>query len=128
MKMNLHKLGPLVRQINIREQFYVRNYRFLWNAFRSRNHIVSTCINIALDNSNICIGYKLAFYRYRYNIGMYSNINSSIKLLSASNISDEQVAIVNNLSTLLSVKSRSHDIIGFNFNEVIDLIHQLSTI
>ena len=61
-------------------------------------------MNMALDDSNTCIGYKLAFYRYRYNIGMYSNVNSSIKLLSASNISDEQVAIVNNLSTLLSVK------------------------
>ena len=57
-------------------------------------------------------------YRYRYNIGMYFNINSSIKFLSASNISDEQVAIVNILSTLLSVKSGNHDIIGFNFNEV----------
>ena len=69
----------------------------------------------------------MAFYRYRYNIGMYSNINSSIKLLSASNISDEQVAIVNNLNTLLSVKSESHDIIGFNFIEVNDLIHHIST-
>ena len=97
---HVYLLGPLVRQINIGEQFYVRNFRFLWNAFCSRNHIVSTCMNIALDNSNTWIGYKLAFYRYRYNIGMYSNINSSIKLLSASNISDEQVAIVNNLSTL----------------------------
>ena len=85
---------------------------------------------MALDNSNTCIDYKLAFYRYRYNIDMYSNINSSINLLSASNtrISDEQqVAIVNNLSTLLSVKSGSHDIIGFNFNEVNDLIHHIST-
>ena len=34
-----------------------------------------------------------------YNIDIYSNINPSIKQLSASNISDEQVAIVNNLST-----------------------------
>ena len=83
-------------------------------------------MNMALDTSNTCIGYILAFYRYRYNIGMYSNINYSIKL-SASNISDEQVAIVNNLSTLLSVKSGSHDMIGFNFNEVNDLIHHIST-
>ena len=60
---------------------------------------------------------------------MYSNINSSIKLLSACNISDhdEQVAIVNNLSTLLAVKSGCHDIICFNFNEVNDLIHHIST-
>ena len=57
---------------------------------------------------------------------MHSNINSSIKLLSSSNLS-EQVAIVNNLSTLLSVKSGSHDIHGFNFNEVNDLIHHIST-
>ena len=56
---------------------------------------------------------------------MYSNFNSSIKLLSASNISDEQVAIVHNLSTLLSVKSGSHDIIGFNFNKVNDLIQHI---
>ena len=97
---HVYLLGPLVRQINIRGQFYVRNYRFLWNAFHSRNHIVSTCINMALDNSNTSIGYKLAMYRHRYNIGMYSNINSSITLLSASIISDEQVAIVNNLSNL----------------------------
>ena len=116
-----------IRRINIREQFYVRNYRFLWNAFGSRNHIETTCMIMALDNSNTCIGYKLAFYRYRYNIGMYSNINYSIKLLSASNISDEQVAIVNNLSTLLSVESGSHDIIGFNFIAVNDLIHHIST-
>ena len=60
---------------------------FLWKAFRLRNHNVSTCMNMALDNSNTCIGYKLAFYRYMYNIDMYSDINSSIKLLSASNIS-----------------------------------------
>ena len=109
------------------ENNYVRNYRFLWNAFRSRNHIVSTCMKMALVNSNTCIGYKLAFYRYRYNIDLHSNINSSIKLLSSSNISDEQVAIVNNLSTLLSVKSGSHDINGFNFIEVNDLIHHIST-
>ena len=61
----VYLLGPIVRQINIREQFCVRNYRFLWNAFRSRNHIVSTCMTMALDNSNTCIGYKLALYRYR---------------------------------------------------------------
>ena len=58
---------------------------------------------------------------------MHSNINSSIKLLSSSNISDEQVAIVNNASTLLSVKSGSHDMNGFNFNEVNDLIHHIYT-
>ena len=60
---------------------------------------------------------------------MHSNIYSTIKLLSSSNLSDEQVGTVNNLSTLLSVKSGSHDIHvhGFNFNEVNDLMHHIST-
>ena len=39
----------------------------------------------------------------------------------------EQVAIVNNMITLLSVKSGSHDINGFNFNEINDLILPIST-
>ena len=43
------------------------------------------------------------------------------------NISDEQVAIVNSLMILLSVKSGSHGMNGFNFNEVSDLIHHIST-
>ena len=58
---HVYLLGPLVRQINIREQLYVRNYLFLRNTFRSRNHIVSTCMNMALDNSNTCIANKFFF-------------------------------------------------------------------
>ena len=61
-------------------------------------------------------------YMYKYNIDTYSNINSSIKLLSTST---EQVAIMNNLSNLISVKSGSHDINGINFNEVNDLMHHI---
>ena len=33
--------NPVGRQIIIREQLFVCNYRFLWNAFCSRYHIVS---------------------------------------------------------------------------------------
>ena len=54
---------------------------YLWSAIRLRNHIFSTCINMTIDNLNTCFDYKLAFYRYRYNIEMYTNTNSSIKLL-----------------------------------------------
>ena len=62
-------------------------------------------MNMALDNSNTCIDYKLTFYRYmHYSIDIYRTINFSIKQLSGSNINDEKIAIVNNLSTLLSVK------------------------
>ena len=52
-------LGPLVGQLGMREQLYVRNFRFLLNAFRLQNHIVSTCMNMTLNNLKTCIGYKL---------------------------------------------------------------------
>ena len=77
---------------------------------------------MALDNSNACIGYKLAFYRYMYSIDIYRTINFSIKQLSGSNINDEQIAIVNNLSTLLSVRSGNNYINDFTLIEVNDLI------
>ena len=77
-------------------------------------------------NSNTCIGYKLAFYRYMYSIDIYYTINSNIKLLSGSNINDEQIAIVNNLSTLLSVRSGNNYINDFTLNKVNDLLNYLS--
>ena len=124
---HVYLLGPLVGQLGMREQLYVRNFRFLWNVFRLQNHIVSTCMDMALDNSNTCIGYKLAFYRYMYSIDIYRTINFSIKQLSGSNINAEQIAIVNNLSTLLSVRSGNNYINDFTLIEVNDLINHLST-
>ena len=35
-------LGPLMGQIEIREQLYIRNFRFLWNSYRSNNYIIYT--------------------------------------------------------------------------------------
>ena len=65
-------------------------------------------MNMALDNSNTCISYRLTFYRYMYSIDIYCTINFSIKQLSGSNINDGQIAIMNNLSTSLSVMSGSY--------------------
>ena len=79
-------------------------------------------MDMALDNSNTCIGYKLAFYRYMYSIDIYRIINFNIKQLIGSNINDEQIAIVNNLSTLLPVRSKNNYINDFTVIEVHDLI------
>ena len=82
-------------------------------------------MNMALDNSNTCIGNKLAFYRYMYSIDIYRTINFSIKQLSR-RICDEQITIVINLSALLSVRSVNHYINAFTLIEVNDLINYLS--
>ena len=100
-------LGPFMGQTGIREQLYIRNFRFLWNGYRSNNYIIYTCISNALYNSNTCIGYKLAFlvvFSIIFNVDMDSNINSSISRLSISSMHGNQTAIVNNLKAMISVK------------------------
>ena len=61
-----------------------------------------------------------------YGKDIYRNINFSIKQINGSNIIDEQIAIVNNLSTVLSVRSENHCINNFNLIKVNDLISYLS--
>ena len=62
-----------------------------------------------------------------YSIDIYRTINFRIKQLSGSNINNEQIAIVNNLSTVLSVRSGNNFINDFTLIEVNDLINYLST-
>ena len=97
---------------------------------RLQNLIVSTCMDIALDNSNTCISYKLAFYRYMYSIDIYRIINFSIKQLSGSNINGGQIAMVNNciICTVLSVRSVNNYINDFTVIEVNDVINYVSII
>ena len=61
-----------------------------------------------------------------YSIDIHRTISFSIKQLSGSNINDEQIAIVNNLSTLLSVRSVNNCIHDFILIDVNDLLNYLS--
>ena len=70
------------------------------------------CSNNALFNSNI-MGYKLAFYRYRYKITMSDDFELCIARISQCELSDHQLAIVSNLSLLISVREGDHLLLGF---------------
>ena len=56
---------------------------------------------------------------------MNSNINASISRLSASSMNDNQIATVNDLRTLISVKGVSHFINDFATNELNDPANEL---
>ena len=58
----------------------------------------------ALYNSNTCIGYKLAFYRYKFDLDMY-NCTSGKKLINDHNLSYDQLAIISNLRTLIDIRA-----------------------
>ena len=115
-------LGPIMGQLDLRSQLYISNFRFSWHAFRSDNNIIYTCINNALCNSNSGLGYKLAFYRYRYNITMSDDFELCIARISQCDLSDHQLAIMNNLSLLISVREGDHLLLGFTSYEIAELI------
>ena len=77
--------------------------------------------NDPLCNSNSGLGYKLAFYRYRYNITMSDDFELCIARISQCELNDHQLAIVNNLSLLIS----DHLLLGFTSNEIAELINEL---
>ena len=92
--------------MHISTQLQFRNFCFLLDVFNSNNHIVKSCMRAALYNSNTCIGYKLAFYRYKFDLDMYNNCTSGRKLINDHNLSYDQLAIVSNLSTLIDIRAR----------------------
>ena len=64
------------------------------NASNSTNCIIRTCMNSAMHNANTCIGCKLPFYRYSFDLNMYSSINNVYNVIMSKSLSDEQTDIV----------------------------------
>ena len=81
----------------------------------------------ALYNSNSCIGYKLAFYRYKFDLDMYNNCTSGRKLINDHNLRYNQLSIVSNLSTLIDIRAGNYYIDGFTINDIDILIKGIAT-
>ena len=108
-------------------QLQFHNFCFLLDAFNSNNHIVKSCMRAALCNSNTCIGYKLAFYRYKFDLDMYNNCTSGRKLINDHNVSYDQLAIVSNLSTSIDIRAGNCYIDEFTINDIDILIEGIAT-
>ena len=98
-------------------QLQFRHFQFVLNAFNSTNDIVKTCIQSAIYNSNTCIGYKLVFYCYTYSLDMHDRYTASMKIINGQNLSDYQSSIVNNVSTLIEMRSGINFINGVGYFE-----------
>ena len=55
-------LGPLIGNLHVRQQLYIRNLRLLWHASKLANGIVKTCIDNARFTSNTLISYIESFF------------------------------------------------------------------
>ena len=81
----------------------------------------------ALYNPNTCIGYKLAFYRCKFDLDMYNNCTYGRKLINDHNLSYEQLANVSNLSRLIDIRAGNCYIDGFTINDIDILIEGIAT-
>ena len=93
------------------------------DAFKSNNHIVKSCMRSTLYNSNTCIGYKLAFYCYKFDLDMYNNCTSGRKLINDHNLSYDKLTIV---STLIDIRAGNCYIDGFTINDIDILIEGIA--
>ena len=81
----------------------------------------------AFYNPYTFIGYKLASYCFTIDLDMFNNCTSGKKLINDRNLSDEQLTIGRNLSTVMDIISGNGYIDGFTINDVDILIQGIAT-
>ena len=65
-------------------------------------------------------------YRYRYNITKSDDFELCIARISQYELSDRQLAIVNNLSLFISVRGGDHLLLGSTSYEITELTDELA--
>ena len=99
--------------------------------YHSSNYIVRTVFNNALYNSNPCIGYKIAYFRNTYAVDNIKHdpsfVFSRVKATGTyNNIAHN--AVIENLLTLLQVRSDILYIEGFDGSDIYALIELAATL
>ena len=133
IRAHTYLLRPLLNRQNINEQLYVISNCFLYTMYHSSNYIVRTVFNFndALYNSNLCISYKMAYFRnsfYAVDITKHdpSFFFSIMATGTYNNITHN--ATIDNLLTLLHVRCDISYIEGFDGSDIDDLIELVATL
>ena len=97
----------------------------------SSYYIVRTVFNNALYNSNLCIAYKMAYFRNTYAVDITKHdpsfVFSRVKVTGTYN-NIVHNATIDNLLTLLHVRSDISYIEGFDGSDIDDLIELVATL
>ena len=93
------------------------------------NVLVRACFSIITNNANSILGNKLAYFRDRFAININRcTLNDNIKKIKLSTvISDEEQLIINNIWSLILVKSNQYYVLGFDGSEIGDILTFLAT-
>ena len=88
---------------------------------------IKACMNNAKYSSNSCIGYKLSFFRNHFYLDMDSDLKLSVTRLSVNRLDLTQQVILDNILSLLNVRTGVSEIEIFSLNQVNTMINYLST-
>ena len=86
--------------------------------------MVRSCFSLISNNANSILGNKLAYFRDRFAINInQSSLNDNIKKIKLSTvISAEEQLIINNIWSLLLVKSNQYSVQEFHVSEIGDIL------
>ena len=100
--------------------------------YHSSNYNVRTVFNNALYNLNSCIGYKMAYFRNTYVVDITKHdpifVFPRVKATGTYINNSVHNATIDNLLTLLHVRSNISNIEGFDCSDIDDLIELVVTL
>ena len=112
-------LGPLLNQPHISHQLYIIDVKFIYRLLNCHNYIVKECLTVGINNSNIIIGYKLAFIRSRFGINVIdTGYDVCLHNIIGTKLTAEQKNLVNCIYTLILIMSNNLYIDGFSNNDI----------
>ena len=91
---------------------YIRDIKFITGFSKRDNVLVRSCFSLISNNANSILGNKLADFRDRFAININQcSLNENIKKIKLSTvISDEEQLIINNICSLILVKSSQYSV------------------
>ena len=84
-------------------------------------------MNNAKYSSNSCIAYKLSFFQNHFQLDMDSDLKLSVARLSVNRLDLTQQVILDNILSLLNVRTGVSEMAIFSLNHVNTMINYLST-
>ena len=122
-------LRPLTNSVHMKYKLYIRYLKFLTRFCQCDNVLVRSCFSIISNNANYILGNKLAYFRIRFAININQcTLNDNIKEIKLSTvISGDEQLIINNILSLILVKSDQYYVQGFDVSEIGDILIFLAT-
>ena len=117
-------LGPLTNSLHMKYKLYIRDLKFLTGFSICDNVLVRSCFSLISNNANSILGNKLVHFRNRFaiNINQCSLCDNIKKIKLSTVISDDEQLILNNIWSLLLVKSSQYSVQGCDVSEIGDIL------